>query len=159
MCWLFTMVVKCHWNWKSSILALSSVSTACWWKIPNYSRQCRPYPTNYPSLRCWLKEPKKRGEKGHNVVIKRGETMTKGALRGQVGQKMGRKGEEMMTKGSECGTCLDSFKTPFIPRFIVKLLTAEAICVPKWALMLLILILVAAVLVGGHLKSRSCQTD
>ena len=106
-----------------------------------------------------IERTKKRGEKGHNVVIKRGETMTKGALRGQVGQKMGRKGEEMMTKGSECGTCLDSFKTPLIPRFIVKLLTAEAICVPKGALMLLILILVAAVLVGGHLKSRSCQTD
>ena len=73
-----------------------------------------------------IERTKKRGEKGLNVVIKRGETMTKGALRGQVGQKMGRKGEEMMTKGSECGSCLDSFKTPFIPRFIVKLLTAEA---------------------------------
>ena len=62
------------------------------------------------------------------MVVKRGETMTKGALRGQMGQKMGRNGEEMMTKGSECGTCLDSSKTTFIPRFIVKLLTAEAMC-------------------------------
>ena len=154
------MVVECHYNWKFSILALFSVSTACWWKIPNYSRQCRPYPTNYPSLRCWLKEPKKRGEKGHNVVIKRGETMTKGALRGQVGQKIGRNGEEMMTKGSECGTCLDSFKTPqlILP---VSLLNCWLLKQggPKWALMLLLLILVAAGLVGGHLKSRSCQTD
>ena len=75
-----------------------------------------------------IERTKKRGEKGLNVVIKRGETMTKGALRGQVGQKKGRNGEEMMTKGSECGTCLDSFKTSFIPRFIVRLLTAEAMC-------------------------------
>ena len=107
-----------------------------------------------------IERTKKRGEKGLNVVIKRGETMTKGALRGQVGQKMGRKGEKMMTKGSECGTCLDSFKTPQLLS-PVSLLNCWLLkqCVPKGALMLLILILVAAVLVGGHLKSRSCQTD
>ena len=68
----------------------------CWWKIPNYSRQCSHNPTNYPSLLGWLKRGKKWGQKGAKCGVKKGgEMMTKGARKGGRRQK----GGEIMTKG------------------------------------------------------------
>lgn len=68
----------------------------CWWKIPNYSRQCSHNPTNYPSLLGWLKRGKKWDQKGAKCGVKKGgEMMTKGARKGGRRQK----GGEIMTKG------------------------------------------------------------